>query len=29
MNKANGDWEAALLNRVFGSPAMSKGDFDV
>jgi hypothetical protein len=29
MNEANGDWEAAFLNRMFGPPAMFKGDFDV
>ena len=29
MNKANGDWEAAFLNGMFGPAAMPEGIFDV
>ena len=29
MNQANRDWEAALLNQLFGGAAMSREDFGV
>jgi hypothetical protein len=29
MNKANGDWEAALLSQMFGGAPMSREDFGV